>query len=302
MLNGVPRLKQPLGLPKIEPRPPCPPKAYQKLYRYLDAQLPIGTRRSGRSATVAQKHDEQASRVSAGKSSVSNVPQRFLSSRPKPTSNASDQREPPSWVMPVIRRLCQQMYARAATVHVFAGVSSVWLSVQRSHDKVEPNLAALIIVLYILVTTRLTGEKLVSDVYFEQKESALEIIGHALQERKVQSGCNDTDIDVCMRQVKEYQWTEMDWFNNVEIGSGVNPDTQGPAEETDDIQQTESEDEAIPTGGTKAFELDSVNEGYLQPGLGTMMDAKVDFLSDARRRSFERWKLGILRRIDDVNA
>lgn len=122
--DTVGRLKQSLGLPKIQPRPPCPPKIYQKLYRYLDTALPAGTKRRGRPAKSIDQHGIPTSSPAKTRMPAKATPQKSLTTTARTIGKARSA-EVPSWIMPTIRQLCSKLGGPAAPPHVLAGVSSV---------------------------------------------------------------------------------------------------------------------------------------------------------------------------------
>ena len=288
------RLKQNLELPKIEPRPPCPPKVYQKLYKFLDSALPSSVRKSSRSSRSAP-----TATSSASKHARPDKPAMSINPRRKKDQSAAMNPETPTWVMPVIRNMCRKLGALAAPHHVFAGVSSVLSSSDRP---VDTNVAALVITLYILVLTRLTGVEAEPAEYFRRKQLALEIVEEAMTDQGEQMACNQADIDDYMLYVSKYRWTDMDWFSNVDVGSGYHgrEDSQRRDAGDDDVDEDEGHILLRPSKGF--ISMGSEEENYLQAGLGTMMDDRGDYLSDPRRRSFERWKKKTLLQIDELEA
>lgn len=173
------RLKLSLRLPKIQPRPPCPPKIYQKLYQFLDATLLTGTRRSTgtrassrldsslRSSPANPKSPTKSTQSShpAGIKRIAEIQERtegatttteITSKRRTPnkalpatksTRNQASRQsgaviEPPQWAMPAIRRLCDKLNAPSAPHHVFAGVSSILALELSDETQIEAKLGS----------------------------------------------------------------------------------------------------------------------------------------------------------------
>ena len=289
------RLKQHLALPKIEPRPPCPPKVYKKLFTFLDGALPTGLRKSVRPS--------QSTPSSTRPSSQHVRPEKFAkfsNSRKGKESPQATVSNMPSWIMPVIRHMCKKLGALAAPHHVFAGVSSIIPTERRPEDL---NIVALMITLFLLVLTRLTGVETGQAEYSQRKKLALEAVEEAMNQKGESMKCNEANIDDYMRQVKTYHWTDMDWFGNVAVGSGLlrqESDSEDP--QADDDAGDDDEDRLLPQLSDKFVSSLSEEEDFLQAGLGTMMDERVDYLSDARRRSYDRWKTEMLLKIDELEA
>lgn len=204
----------------------------------------------------------------------------------------------PVWVMPVIRHLCKTLCAPVATPHVFAGVSSILSSDDRPADI---NVPALITTTCILTLNTITGDETAPAEYLQRREAALTAVQEALAQQGVQVKCSQVDIDDCMRQVNKYGWTDMDWFENLEKGSCLNETEHGEegcwANDADD-----QEGRILPIHSHSPVSMDFDEGGYLQAGLGTMMDERVDYLSDEKRRSYERWKKETLLQIDKLEA
>ncbi|KAI9713497.1 MAG: hypothetical protein M1820_000879 [Bogoriella megaspora] len=133
----IARLKQPLDLPQIQPRPPCPPRIYKKLFQFLNNALPAQEPRTptkpkptpaaGSAATPASTRSQrnqvtpQATPTKAPSSKPSTARKRKLND----VSGNDGGEDVPPWVMPTIRHICKMLHAPAAVPHVYAGLSSV---------------------------------------------------------------------------------------------------------------------------------------------------------------------------------
>lgn len=178
--------------------------------------------------------------------------------------------------MPVIRQLCNKMGASAAPHHVFAGVSSI-LASEKQQSAV--NLQALIVAVYILVTTRLGGTETAPDEYQNRRNLALEIVKEAGRKGEADVEVSSADIDNCMREVKDQKWTHMDWFANITPGAGVGLDKRAE----DDVEGEPDDDEAdegglLPVTRRIIDSRDSLEQDYLQAGLGTMVKNSLPLL------------------------
>ncbi|KAL2050114.1 hypothetical protein ABVK25_009617 [Lepraria finkii] len=222
------RLKQTLALPKIQPRPPCPPKVYQKLYKYLDGALPARERRSRRPARL--NGNESAPTSSPFKTRTPSRPAYVRPDTPRrkiPQRLAAGTSEAPGWMMSVIRQLCQKLGAPAAPHHIFAGVSSILSSqdmasngktVAQSSATKTP---ALIVAVYVWVTARLAWSEAPAVEYQQQRNSAVEMLKGLAQVVDEMRSFDHDDVDTCMHQIVDNQWTKMDWFENVPAGTGL---------------------------------------------------------------------------------
>ena len=287
------RLKLSLGLPKIQPRPPCPPRIYQKLYKYLDSALTAGTRRSGRPAR--QLGDGSAStRSSPGKTRTPAKATLFKASTPRTRGSHGQQSfasEVPEWVMSLIRHLCKALGAPAAPPHVFAGVSSILTlpapnqkdneTMRDSTEKV--NVSALIIVVYLLVRTRLNGVSTPPEEFIRQRSLAIDAIQASGIKEAVAEVSDGSEvvprIMSWMREISSNGWTELDWFANVREGSGLSVDAGDAA--ADDVSGDERGDLLKTNSIVKHLDFEEDEDpNVLRPGLGTMV-SKV-FLLDSK--------------------
>ena len=218
--------------------------------------------------------------------------------------------------MPVIRHLCNKMGAPAASHHIFAGVSSILASQQQQSTIKIP---ALVVAVYVLVTTRLAGTETAPDEYRARRTLALEIVKDAPRKDEADMEVGNGDIDDCMRKVKDQKWTQMDWFRNITPGIGVGL----AAAAEDDAAEGSGDDNAnegafLPLTWRSFGRQDSLEQDYLQAGLGTMvrvsllflgdrsllthiqMRDQVDYLSDHRRLEYQAWKKNILIQIEEL--
>lgn len=133
------------------------------------------------------------------------------------------------------------------------------------------NTPALIVAVYLLVTTRLAGIRTAPAKYDEQIALALEILKDVAGKDSEHGGAEKADVDKCMREVRDQRWTQMDWFYNITAGSGLGVD-EGLEEDVDTIPiEEEAESEQQLPGKRKLNRPDSVDQEYLQVGLGTMV-------------------------------
>jgi len=184
--------------------------------------------------------------------------------------------------MPLIRHLCKALGARAAPHHVFAGVSSILTlpapnqeERRTERDPVEQvNVAALVIAVYVLVYTRLSGVSMTPEEFIRQRTAAIEAIQGSGFKEAIDEASNGSDVaahvNSWMREVSSKGWTELDWFANVPEGCGLSLDT-GPAG-ADEVSGDEREDLLHSSSIVERLEVDD-DEDYnvLRPGLGTMV-------------------------------
>lgn len=188
--------------------------------------------------------------------------------------------------MPLIRYICKALGAPAAPHHVFAGVSSILTlpapnqeDRRTERDHVEHvNVAALVIAVYVLVYTRLSGVSMTPEEFIRQRTAAIQAIqGSGIQEA-IDEASNGSDVAArvnnWMREVSSKGWTELDWFANVPEGCGLSLDT-GPAE-ADEVSGDEREVLLHRSSIVERLEIDDDEDhGILRPGLGTMVGKAI---------------------------
>ncbi|KAL8943027.1 MAG: hypothetical protein Q9216_001315 [Gyalolechia sp. 2 TL-2023] len=298
-------LKQNLGLPTIQARPPCPPKVYQKLYRHLDAALPAGARRTARVAKPLESAKLTHSPPVTPRKSRSTTTGTPASARKKRKRALVIFEDVPPWAMPAIRGLCKRLGAPAAPPHVYAGVSTILTTSAPMEQSVEDDhierlqslgVEELIAAVYILVCTKLSGEETDSNGYSAQRDGALAILRELRSDGESEVVLDPASVDEWMREMKRGNWLEMDWFENIVQGAGLSMNKD------QDRTSNASEDSSI--DGDSDFHISkhrsdvySSGKTFLQPGLGTMMQDRVDYLSDEKRADYQRWRKNILARI-----
>jgi len=184
--------------------------------------------------------------------------------------------------MPLVRYICKALGAPAAPHHVFAGVSSILTlpapnqeNRRIERDPVEQvNVAALVIAVYVLVYTRLSGVSMTPEEFIRQRTAAIEAIqGSGLQEA-VDEASDTSDVaarvNTWMREVSSNGWTELDWFANVPEGCGLSLETRAAG--ADKVSGDECEDLLHSSSIVERLEIDDDEvHNVLRPGLGTMV-------------------------------
>ncbi|KAI4207671.1 MAG: hypothetical protein LQ348_000519 [Seirophora lacunosa] len=274
------RLKPKLGLPKIQPRPPCPPKVYQKLHRYLDSTLVTGARRTARASKPAEPATPSRTPTVTPRKTGATPSRTPASARAKRKREAVIREEIPGWVMPAIRGLCKRFAAPIASPHVFAGVSSILTLPPPNMQEIDDtqferlrslSTEALIISVYILVRTRLLGVETDPKGYSAQRDDAVAAITELRRDEESSVAVDSTSVDAWMMEINKGGWTEMDWLENVVEGAGLalnGPPRGADGDDSDSGGMGEEEDSIL--AGHRYDEI-VVEKPFLQPGLGTMV-------------------------------
>ncbi len=291
------RLQFKLKLPSIyNGGSPLPPKVYAKLLALMEKELKIGVRNStgepspGKVAVTPKKNRNPAT-VTPTTTPSKKTPTAFAGkiSTTRPTS--SD--EAPEWIMPLIRRLCSTFSTPLLPPHVYTG-SCIVLKLaglspqQNGEDDWRRDVAAMTIAIYFMVLTRMQRGKMTVEGYAEKVGKACGIAG----EGKAKVG-RET-VDEWIKRMNDEGWCRgQEWWGSV----------------PEDVMDVDSTAEGVEMGDEEEFvisrrkrkrlieEDEGDEEGVLLPGLGTMMQDAVDYLSEERKLDYLKWKQGIMVRI-----
>ena len=165
------------------------------------------------------------------------------------------------------------MGALTAPHHIFAGVSSI-LASEKQQSAVKTQ--ALIVAVFILVTTRLSGTETAPDEYRSRRNLGLQIVRDASGKEEADVEVSSADIDNCMREVKAQKWTHMDWFENIIPGAGVGLEKRAD-DDVEDVCDADDTDEGdlLPATRSSIGGRDSLERNHLQAGLGTMVKTSL---------------------------
>lgn len=154
------------------------------------------------------------------------------------------------------------------------------------YDQAETNrnnVSALVLALYFLVLDRMRRNDLSSDAHIAQVERALRIAG-------LDTDTQMDEVDDWVDKISKAGWaTAQEWWHNV------------PEDVLDEKKAEVEDDEGEGLTLTKkrpTFNGDE-HRGLLS-GLGTMMQAKVDWLSEDHRLDYRKWKRSMLARVKQV--
>ncbi|KAF7861892.1 hypothetical protein EAF04_007773 [Stromatinia cepivora] len=215
------RLKIKLNLPKIEPRPPVPPRVYKKLYAYIEDTLASATPKKrprveggdygkgngnatpSRKSSLAQTPNKRTpGRNDSPIKTILPLPQRSTPSKSKSLASfrtpkkglrheKRDETKIPRWVGTVGRELCRRLGMEEATPHVLAGVESLIFWEEEKERRREETIGrwpALMIAVWGIVWGKLTaGAELLSDEEFkENRLKALEVLRSTRKDTEVE--------------------------------------------------------------------------------------------------------------------
>lgn len=180
---------------------------------------------------------------------------------------------------------------------------------------------ALLIALQLFTAARTKGVKVDDQVIKAMRETAIEAV-----ESYVVTFCSgrqdsrpkglaeglqtlESNINFYMLEAEDSGWLDMEWYQNV-------PQGQEEEAEIDDNEEDDSDDVLVSPkkrpyktplrrkekrGGKGLLDLeDDVGAAGLLPGLGTMFQPSLDWLSDERRHDYAQWKKGILKEMKSM--
>ncbi|EMF11858.1 uncharacterized protein SEPMUDRAFT_67198 [Sphaerulina musiva SO2202] len=309
------RLKKRLDLDLDRPKPPCPPRVYKKLYTYLDAVLstPSTTPRTDR------KRDALASTPKSSKSHGAIV---TPGNRTRQAPVGAD--GVPDFVMSLVRAMCKATRTPKATPHVVVGAGAVVKELasrvvkrgldsepaakrrrrmgqqqaQKGKEIASEDLGdavatekwpALTIALHTYTVARMRGIEADVEEMTELQEQARDAVEHyciqnaAALPKELGSITMESlrkPLDFYMLEAEDGGWLDMDWYRNV-------PENIDDGDE--DARNDDNEDDEMEDKGP-----DDLGAAGLLPGLGTMFQPAIDWLSDERRAEYASWKRGIL--------
>ncbi|KAF1956327.1 hypothetical protein CC80DRAFT_525802 [Byssothecium circinans] len=300
------RLKKRLNLPSLTPHPPCPPRIYKKLYKYLESTLP-----------AAAPREPQTPRKNATTSaplSGRTTPRTPMSARKTPRSARKEEhttQDAPDWVMPSIRAAVKALSYPNAAPHIYTGVISILpllarmsaaaaetpskrprraTAVQTSSAEVsDARTLGLTAVLLFYVLSRMTEEDITPQQYVEWREKAITAMLSSSLDKGVSEEEVEAEIESLMPMAQEEGWLQMEWFSNI---------TQpGDGEGMEGVETTNGGSRA---SSSKSKGLNVGGSDYI--GLGTMMQDATDYLGARQREEYREWKSSIMARIEEIEA
>jgi origin recognition complex subunit 6 len=320
----ISRLKTTLNLPPIEPRPPLPPRVYSKLYAYFDRTLTTSAARNRAKALSPSKTSSSTLRSSPSKSTatskqIQTLPQRLTPGKEKSfesfrkkraekkglkyTSNTEKDERVPKWVAPVIRHLCREMETPRAVPHLLAGAESVLCLPCPSDPNgdlekgVEGKIPALIAALWFFVVVKMRGKEGQGKENLARKKMAREVLMRAKEDEGVMDRVGDEkgtwkgweeisekDVNAWRREIVLNQWREMDWYENIEEGCGV--DGEIPSEMDDGEDGGSSMSEELGDEVRRRATASMIQEKYI--------------MTPAKKKAYEEWRDMMLAGIDKM--
>jgi origin recognition complex subunit 6 len=210
--------------------------------------------------------------------------------------------------MPGVRAICDAFAVPAVASHVFAGVSSVARSLATASSSstaaaaptsrkrqagggtgggfAEELLPALIFVITSYVAAQFEAQ-LSGEEYLERRDKGFEVLARHAPFAELDKKEFVATVEKYLREGRESGWFEMPWFENVEDAA------EGWNEmDVDDTESGEGEGEEVRVKRKRKATNDFDDEGTANArrGGGEMRMYALDWLSEERKREFDRWK------------
>lgn len=166
---------------------------------------------------------------------------------------------------------------------------------RQNHEESKERINSLVVALYFIVLSRrrspssgssVQQKKMDKKTFSEMRQTALISLGLPPSARK-----HRDDVDQWIALIMELGWANgREWFENV-------PTEDGPEEEQDVVAEDDSRERVT----TEALLSEDGSAGLL-PGLGSMMQDRVNFLNQDRKEDYMLWKTGIMARIKKLEG
>ena len=320
------RLQSRLKLPGTHGRPSLPPKVYAKLLDLLEKGLQVQkparanvvggkeTAGSGSSPGTGLNTPRKRGAVdgNVGSTSAVSTPAHTPIKRvafagkvsARKNADAEAEAEAPEWVMPLIRHLCAAFITPMLPPHVYTGtcvvlkLAALWpASDSNQEDDLRSTVSVMTIAIYFMVLTKMQKGKITPVVYLNRCEKAVQVATEMWSD-----GVSKDAVDDWIKKMNDEGWCRgQDWWNSVpEDIMDVQAHHGGRVGE-DLVEQ----DDTVGSKRRRRRLIDDDQgeddkDGVLLPGLGTMMQDAVDFLSEERTLDYLEWKEGILESIKQM--
>ncbi|QKX58122.1 uncharacterized protein TRUGW13939_05243 [Talaromyces rugulosus] len=141
------------------------------------------------------------------------------------------------------------------------------------------------------------SQKMDKKTFSEMRQTALSSLGLSPTDKR-----HGEDVDAWIALIMDQNWAKgQEWFDNIpSVGQRSDDflDENGHGLEDDDPMEASTPKRRR----TKLFaQAGSNKEGALLPGLGTMMQDRVDYLSEDRREDYLEWKADMMKRIASMD-
>lgn len=246
----------------------------------------------------------------------------------------------PRFTMPLIKHVCEVQGTPRAATHVYAGVESVYRSLQTAQEELEASapgtpskrrrsndggqaegvvpaalpvptddqVPALAAAVHLMTASSMRGEKSF-EAGDEQKravQSAVE--AYFAKVKTATTSINSTslqhDIETYYTQAAKSGWSDMEWYRNLPSNNETTNRAEG--DENNGLVTPRRQPAKTPLrrrekhSQRKIGDEDVYGAAGLLPGLGTMFQPAVDWLREDRREDFAVWKQDLLTSVEAI--
>jgi len=151
----------------------------------------------------------------------------------------------------------------------------------------------------------MSAEDTTPDEYVQQRQLAVTLL---LKEKAVVVEEEEllADIERLLRAALDEGWLEMEWFDNIPSGTGIEVETEDVEAEEGDlvVPQAATPLRRTPRKKRRRADVDGDegDDGRLRQGLGTMFCDAIDWLSEKRCDDYREWRADILERLGRLEA
>jgi origin recognition complex subunit 6 len=245
-------------------------------------------------------------------------------------SGASDL---PGFTMPLIRHVCEACKLPRAATHVYAGVESVYRALQSTAQRAEkeggtpskrrrsssgdveavaPDLMAvptdeqipgLVAAVYLVTAQGMRGQSGAAASKLQQRKTQTAVAAFFTTQDApaviTQPDQLQEDTETYIQAATAQGWRDMEWYKTLSSTNDTNTDPatghggdNGPA--TPQRQPAKTPLRRKEKHSQRKIGEEEENPAGLLPGLGTMFQPAVDWLSEERRTEFDAWKEDLL--------
>jgi origin recognition complex subunit 6 len=239
----------------------------------------------------------------------------------------------PAFTMPLVRHVCKACKLPRAATHVYAGVESVYRALQSTAQRAEreggtpskrrrsnggdtdtvdqevmpvpteEQIPALIATVYLMTAQAMRGQTGAAASKLQQRktQTAIEAFFDTQENAAVTLPPDSLrkDFETYTQAATTQGWTDMEWYKNL----GSTNDTAADAATSHDEDNGPATPRRQPAKtplrrkekhSQRRIGEDEQNPAGLLPGLGTMFQPAVDWLSEERRAEYHSWKEDLL--------
>ncbi|KAM0704809.1 hypothetical protein Q7P35_007595 [Cladosporium inversicolor] len=252
-------------------------------------------------------------------------------------SGASDL---PAFTMPLIRHVCEACRLPRAATHVYAGVESVYRALQSTAQRAEraggtpskrrrsnggdvdavtsdtvsvptdEQIPALVAAVYLMTGQAMRGQSGAAATKLQQRKTQTAVASFFTAQENaaitIQPDQLQEETERCTQAASLQGWTDMDWYKTLR-SSDTNTDAATGHDEDNTPATPPRQPAKTPLrrkekDSQRKIGEEEENAAALLPGLGTMFQPAVDWLSEERRAEFDAWKEDLLGELAAVEA